>query len=167
MMYAANYTVPPETSLTRCTASQLVCMRAGGRAGGGGGGREVIHLHAHPKNRGRWAYLLLTYGVPHVDWDDPCAVTRTNFLLPPGRTALETCPHTCQHMPHVPSAHAPGVTSQGGCAALCHIQPPSCVPQDEPRQPVGQLGSSISLYRQYHSTNFRSNCSFLNYNYRI
>jgi hypothetical protein len=61
-------------------------------------GREVIRLTHSQGNliQGQGPYLLLTpytHGVPHVDCEGPCAVTRTNPLLPPGRKALETCPH--------------------------------------------------------------------------
>jgi hypothetical protein len=55
---------------------------------GGDVGREVIRLHTDPEIRGTGAYLLLTpytHGAPHVDCEGPCAVTRTNLLLPPGR----------------------------------------------------------------------------------
>jgi hypothetical protein len=61
-------------------------------------GREVIRLTHSQGNliQGQGPYLLLTpytHGVPHVDCEGPCAVTRTNLLLPPGRKALGTCPH--------------------------------------------------------------------------
>jgi hypothetical protein len=61
-------------------------------------GREVIPLYTHfqGQSQGQGPYLLLTpytHGVPHVDCEGPCAVTRTNPLLPPGGKALETCPH--------------------------------------------------------------------------
>jgi hypothetical protein len=61
-------------------------------------GREVIRLTHSQGNliHGQGPYLLLTpytHGVPHVDCEGPCDVTRTNPLLPPGRKALETCPH--------------------------------------------------------------------------
>jgi hypothetical protein len=60
-------------------------------------GREVIRLTHSQGNliQGQGPYLLLTpytHGVPHADCESPCAVTRTNALLPPGRKALETCP---------------------------------------------------------------------------
>jgi hypothetical protein len=61
-------------------------------------GREVIRLTHFQGDltQGQGPYLLLTpytHGVPHVDCEGPCAVTRTNLLLPPGRKAPETCPH--------------------------------------------------------------------------
>jgi hypothetical protein len=60
-------------------------------------GREVIRLtHFQGQSQGQGPYLLLTpytHGVPHVDCEGPCAVTRTNPLLPPGGKAPETCPH--------------------------------------------------------------------------
>jgi hypothetical protein len=61
-------------------------------------GREVIRLTHSQGNliQGQGPYLLLTsytHGVPHVDCEGPCAVTRTNPLLPSGRKALDTCPH--------------------------------------------------------------------------
>jgi hypothetical protein len=62
-------------------------------------GREVIQLTHSQGNliQGQGPYLLLTpythtHGVPHVDCEGPCAVTRTNPLLPPGKKALKTCP---------------------------------------------------------------------------
>jgi hypothetical protein len=58
-------------------------------------GREVIRLtHFQGQSQGQGPYLLLTlytHGVPHVDCEGPCAVTRTNPLLPPGGKAPETC----------------------------------------------------------------------------
>jgi hypothetical protein len=50
-------------------------------------GREVIWLTHSQGNliRGQGPYLLLTaytHGVPHMDCEGPCAVTRTNPLLP-------------------------------------------------------------------------------------
>jgi hypothetical protein len=64
---------------------------------GGDVGREVIRLtHFQGQSQGQGPYLLLTpytHGVPHVDCEGPCAVTRTNPLLPPGGKAPETCPH--------------------------------------------------------------------------
>jgi hypothetical protein len=54
-------------------------------------GREVIRLtHFQGQSQGQGPYLLLTpytHGVPHVDCEGPCAVTRTNPLLPPGGKA--------------------------------------------------------------------------------
>jgi hypothetical protein len=69
-------------------------------------GREVIRLTHSQGNliQGQGPYLLLTpytHGVPHVDCEGPCDVTRTNPLLPPGRKDLETCPH--QEPTRVPS----------------------------------------------------------------
>jgi hypothetical protein len=50
-------------------------------------GREVIRLTHFQGDltQGQGPYLLLTpytHGVPHVDCEGPCAVTRTIFLLP-------------------------------------------------------------------------------------
>jgi hypothetical protein len=64
---------------------QLMCVCVCGDVG-----REVIRLTHSQGNliQGQGPYLLLTpytHGVPHVDCEGPCAVTRTNPLLPPGR----------------------------------------------------------------------------------
>jgi hypothetical protein len=75
--------LPPQ-SITQCVCGDV--------------GREVIRLTHSQGNliQGQGPYLLLTpytHGVPYMDCEGPCDVTRTNPLLPPGRKALETCPH--------------------------------------------------------------------------
>jgi hypothetical protein len=82
------------TLAAHCSQSRtpFVCVCVCGEVG-----REVIRLtHFQGQSQGQGPYLLLTpytHGVPHVDCEGPCVVTRTKPLLPPGGKAPKTCPH--------------------------------------------------------------------------
>jgi hypothetical protein len=58
-------------------------------------GREVIRLtHFQGQSQGQGPYLLLTpytHGVPHVDCEGPCAVTRTNPIMLRARLSAVFC----------------------------------------------------------------------------